>query len=41
MGWVRSEAGWEAKAEVSYMEIYLERVRDLLHPGSRAGLKVR
>lgn len=34
---------WQAKVEVSYMEIYNEKVHDLLNPttSSRSGLKVR
>ena len=34
---------WQAKVEVSYMEIYNEKVHDLLNPttSSRQGLKVR
>ena len=35
---------WQAKVEVSYMEIYNEKVHDLLDPttsSSRHGLKVR
>lgn len=36
-------AAWQAKVEVSYMEIYNEKVHDLLNPttSSRQGLKVR
>ncbi len=33
--------GWTAKVEVSYMEIYLEKVRDLLTPTSQRPLRVR
>eukprot|EP00054_Salpingoeca_dolichothecata_P027107 m.197133 g.197133 ORF g.197133 m.197133 type:complete len:1089 (-) comp25865_c0_seq2:49-3315(-) len=33
--------GYSAKVEVSYMEIYLERVRDLLNPSNHRKLKVR
>ena len=32
---------WSAKVEVRYMEIYLEKVRDLLNPSSQQPLKVR
>ena len=35
------EAGWTAKVEVSYMEIYLEMVRDLLSSNPDRKLKVR
>ena len=38
-----NEGSWQAKVEVSYMEIYNEKVHDLLNPAtsSRQGLKVR
>lgn len=32
---------WSAKVEVRYMEIYLEKVRDLLNPNQQKPLKVR
>lgn len=32
---------WTAKVEVSYMEIYLEKVKDLLNPASKHNLRVR
>ncbi len=39
---VETAACWAAKVEVSYMEIYNEKVHDLLNPSmSRQGLKVR
>lgn len=38
---VASNPKWYGKVEVSYMEIYLEQVRDLLNPSSTKKLKVR
>lgn len=36
-----TDATWSAKCEVSYMEIYNERVRDLLNPSNQRKLRVR
>lgn len=36
-----TDDNWSAHVEVSYMEIYLERVRDLLNPASTKYLRVR
>lgn len=38
---VQGSGGWSAKVEVSYMEIYLEKVKDLLSAGSGHSLRVR
>jgi hypothetical protein len=38
---VQGGGGWSAKVEVSYMEIYLEKVKDLLSADSGHSLRVR
>ena len=37
----KTDTAWTAHVEVSFMEIYLEKVRDLLHPNPDHKLRVR
>ncbi|CAG8949955.1 hypothetical protein HYFRA_00004287 [Hymenoscyphus fraxineus] len=41
IGNLQKENSWRCTVEVSYLEIYNERVRDLLNPSTKGNLKVR
>ena len=41
MGIGRCYGYWSCDTQVSYMEIYCERVKDLLNPKSKGNLRVR
>ncbi|KAL1893248.1 hypothetical protein Cpir12675_004181 [Ceratocystis pirilliformis] len=38
---MQQDSSWKCTVEVSYLEIYNERVRDLLNPSTKGNLKVR